>query len=559
MLSHLKTSSLRLPLVACWAFGGVLTDLLLASAGMAQPPLAVGSRRELFVEPTLIERLAGRAELRLHSPTPREVVLDHDAPWEGSGCVYHSLFLEGGKYRLYYAAGHLEVTERGVDAGSHGLFCCYAESTDGLRWVKPELGLHEYQGSRANNIVLVSELVGGRRTQPGEPAVFRDDNPAAPAAARYKALIPVQWAEGDARRALVAYQSPDGLRWTPLSPEPVITEGAFDSQNLAFWDAEAGCYRAYWRYFTGDGHSDAKRWDPQGDRAIRTAVSTDFLTWRDQHDLEYLDSPSEQLYTSQVKPYFRAPHLKLGFPARYVERGHADPPGHEARAPVTAERLQRWSPALRKLPEPQHREWRAKSSERYGRALSESLLMASRDGVRFQRWNEAFLRPGPERPGTWNYGQQFLAWGLVPTADSLPGGPGELSFYAVESYWTERSSLLRRYTLRLDGFVSLRAPRAGGELLTRPCTVAGDRLWLNFSTSAAGDVRVELQELDGTPLPGYSLAECDELFGDTVDRDVTWRGSAQLPALDRPIRLRFALRDADLFAWQFRPEAKPER
>jgi hypothetical protein len=41
------------------------------------------------------------------------------------------------------------------------------------------------------------------------------------------------------------------LRWSPMADAPVITDGAFDSQNLAFWDAQAGLYRAYWRYFTG--------------------------------------------------------------------------------------------------------------------------------------------------------------------------------------------------------------------------------------------------------------------------------------------------------------------
>jgi len=548
---HSRFPSAALVLVSLWGF---LAGGLPGLPAWAQAPVAVGSRRELFVEPTLLDRLTGRAELRLHSPVPREIAIDHDAPWEGSGCVYHSLFLDQGKFRLYYAAGHLEVTERGVDAGTHGLFCCYAESTDGVHWIKPELGLHEYRGSKANNIVLVQERVGGRRTQPGEPAVFRDDNPAASPSARYKALVPVEWAEGDARRALVAYQSADGLHWSPLSPEPVLTAGAFDSQNLAFWDAEAGCYRAYWRYFTRDGHSDPAKWDPQGDRAIRTAVSSDFLTWRDQRDLEYLDSPSEQLYTSQVQPYFRAPHLKLGFPARYVERGHADPPGHEARAPVTAERLKRWSPALRQLPEAQHREWRAKSSERYGRALSESLLMASRDGVRFQRWNEAFLRPGPERPGTWNYGQQFIAWQPIETASELPGGPPELSLYATEGYWTTSAVRLRRYTLRLDGFVSLRGNARGGEAVTVPLRYTGRQLRLNLATSAAGGVRVELQSPAGEPLPGWTFADCDELFGDTLDRAVTWRGEADLTRWSgQPVRLRFRLRDADLYAWQFVP------
>jgi hypothetical protein len=91
----------------------------------------------------------------------------------------------------------------------------------------------------------------------------------------------------------------------------------------------------------------------------------DFLTWSAPADLHCADSPPEQLYTSQVKPYHRAPHLLIGFPARYIERG--------------------WSDSMRALPEREHREWRARASERYGVALTEGLLMASRDGVNFKR------------------------------------------------------------------------------------------------------------------------------------------------------------------------------
>ena len=158
------------------------------------------------------------------------------------------------------------------------------------------------------------------------------------------------------------------------------------------------------------GYDRKEVWNPQGHRAIRTATSKDFLNWPDQHDLYYFDSPSEQLYTNQVKPYHRVPHLLIGFPTRYVERGHNDGPDHEARASTGPQRTRHWSPSLRALPELEHRLSRAKGSERYGRALTEGLLMASRDGVRFKRWNEGYLRPGIERKGTWNYGHQVIGW-----------------------------------------------------------------------------------------------------------------------------------------------------
>ena len=541
----------------CWfVLMAILSDLT-GPVAIAQPtPIQkvrdIGSRRELFVEDSLIDRLSGKAELRLHHPTPQEVVLEHGEPWEGSGCVYHSIFKDGDRYRMYYAAGHLKVTPNGVDASTHGLFCCYAESDDGIHWIKPALGLHEFQGSKANNIVLVRQQVGNAMSEPGEPAVFKDENPNAAADARYKALLPASRLPADHRRGLLAFKSPDGLHWSPMSDQPILTDGAFDSQNLAFWDAPAGQYRAYWRYFTKGGYNDEKVWNPRGHRAIRTAVSKDFLHWTRQADLKYVDSPSEQLYTSQVKPYHRAPHLLIGFPLRYVERGHQDGPEDEARTPVTPERLRRWSPSLRALPEFENRQWRSKSSERYGRAITEGLFMASRDGVTFKRWHEGFLSPGLERDGTWNYGHQAIAWHPVETKSSLAGAPNELSLYAVESYWTGHSDLLRRYTLRLDGFVSVHAPMKGGELITKPMKFTGKTLSCNFATSAAGSVRVELQDQTGKSLPGYSIDDGDELFGDTLDRSATWKENSDLASIKgKTIRVRLVLRDADLFSFQF--------
>ena len=172
--------------------------------------------------------------------------------------------------------------------------------------------------------------------------------------------------------------------------------------------------------------------------------------------------------------------------ARIMKRGPEPAP----------KQIREWSASLRALPELENRQWRAKASERYGRALTEGLLMASRDGVTFKRWNEGFLRPGIERSGTWNYGHQTIAWHPVETRGTLEGAPNELSFFAVESYWTGTSDLLRRYTLRLDGFVSVNAPMSGGELITQPVTFTGNQLWLNFATSAAGSVQVELQDQD---------------------------------------------------------------
>jgi len=509
----------------------------------------IGSRRELFVDDILVERLGGKAELRLQTPVPREVVIVHDAPWEGPGSGYHSIFKDGDLYRMYYSAWQLDsFAEASIKKNKPPLFCAYAESDDGIHWRKPQLGLHEFNGSKANNIVMVSGVVGKVDADAGHPAVFKDENPAAAPDARYKAILRSAHPPG-----LLAFKSPDGLHWSPMGDAPVITDGAFDSQNLAFWDRELGAYRAYWRYFTKGNVASPY----VGVRGIRTATSKDFLHWENQADLKYVDSPSEQLYTNQIKPYYRAPHLLIGFPARYIERGHdldRRGPAVPARSPAAdAERISQWPHSLRSLPEFEHRAMRATASERYGTAITEGLLMASRDGVTFKRWNEGFLPPGIERAGTWNYGHQYIGWHVVETKSALEGAPNELSLYAVESYWTDNSSELRRYTLRLDGFVSVRAPMSGGELVTKPVRFQGPKLYLNFATSAAGSVRVEIQDEKGQPFPGFALADCPPVFGDTVERPVSWQNGTDVSSLaGRAVRLRFVLQDADLYAYQFK-------
>src|SRR6185295_7188037 len=193
---------------------------------------------------------------------------------------------------------------------------------------------------------------------------------------------------------LFALKSADGLHWSRIDEKPIIAKGAFDSQNLAFWDP---IRKHYWCYLR-DFHS--------GLRDIRVATSPDFRTWTAPEMLRYVDSPDEQLYTNQVLPYYRAPHLFVGFPTRYVE------------LPKSA--------ALAQLPDQPHRQGRMKFQPRYGFAVTEGLFMTSRDGRTFRRWGEAFVRPGIERKDNWIYGDGYQNWGLLETASDQAGAPPEL-------------------------------------------------------------------------------------------------------------------------------------
>ncbi|MFO0953753.1 MAG: hypothetical protein U0835_21875 [Isosphaeraceae bacterium] len=481
--------------------------LSLTAPAAADEPLSVGSALQLLADPAPIERVSGGARLVLQHPTPREVSLTFDEPWEGNACHYVTVFQDGPLYRMYYRGADTQYTEKTVRK-THREVACYAESRDGVRWTRPALGLFDFNGSKANNIVW-----DGEGTHDFTP--FRDTNPAAPASARYKAFGRVDGKKG---LGLVAFTSPDGIHWTKVSETPVITRGVFDSQNLAFWDASRGEYRAYVRDFR-DG------------RDIRTCTSKDFEHWTDPVFLEYEPGRTSELYTNQILPYPRAPHLFVGFPARYWDRGRTK--------------------ATDALPRPEYRRVRGARSPREGTAVTDTMFMTSRDGLKFRVWPESCVRPGPHASDSWFYGDSYQNWGLVETASAFDDGPPELSVYVMERTMQDRPARLRRHTLRLDGFVSANAPLSGGEVVTRPLRFSGSKLLLNLSTSAAGSARVEVQDADGKPLPGFTLADAQEAYGDAVELPVYWKDGADLKALaGKPVRLRFVLKDADLFAFQ---------
>ena len=207
---------------------------------------------------------------------------------------------------------------------------------------------------------------------------------------------------------------------------------------------------------------------------------------------------------------------------------------------------------MRALPDLKNREFRAAASLRYGTALTETQIMSSRAGVLFDRLNEAFLRPGVQRPDSWYYAHNEVAWNIATTKSSLPGAPDEMAFYASAGRWHGAGSKVIRHTIRQDGFRSVGGSLSGGELITRPLTFDGKRLDINFSTSAAGTVKVEMQNINGQPIKGFTYEDADEVFGDELDRSVTWNGNTDVSTLSgKPVRLRFTLSDADLYAVKF--------
>ena len=460
----------------------------------------IADRLELFVDGTLIDRMAG-ARLKLGTPQRADTAIRFDNPWEGRWAGGATVLHDTDRFRMIY---------RGMPSTGDGtnVECtCYAESADGITWTKPNLGLYDYQGIKDNNIIVWNQPPAS-----GNFCPFIDRRPGVPDDERYKAM------SGNWRKGIKAYVSPDAIHWRELHPEPVLTADGpcFDSQNVPFWSETEGCYVFYFRTF----HPHPASLTKHGFRWVSRAVSDDFIHWSEWVEMDAGDAPWEEIYTQQTHPYFRAPHIYISLAARF------------------------W-PTRKVLTDEQARA--ADVHPDYDHDCSDAVLMSSRGGNRYDRtFLESFVRPGIGH-GHWVSRTNYPALGVIPT------GPAEMSLYATRHY-AQVDAYLDRFTLRTDGFASLSAGYDGGEMTTKPLTFSGAELEINYATSAAGSVRVEIQDETGRAVPGHTLDDCPEIIGDEIERVVAWSGGPDVSRLaGETVRLRFVLKDADLYALRFRP------
>ncbi len=481
-------------IILCLA--GILSHVLVTYAADPVAPadsentIDIGSRRELFVDRLLIERMQG-VELRLHHPvcTPRP---KSPLPVGHYVTVIKDIDEAGVLFRAYWR-GHNQSFNGDRSSGHAGETVEYAESRDGHEWSFPELGLHEVNGTRRNNVILANMPSLLHNFSP-----FLDTNPDALPSERFKALAGYP-GKGDKRgkakpgMGLFAFVSADGIHWTlrdEVIPYRNEWRHAFDSQNVSFWSAAEQRYVCYFRTWT----------TPDRLRSISRTTSKDFQVWTEPTAMNP-NLPGEHLYTNQTHPYVRAPHIYISFPTRYV-------PG---RGDSTA------------------------SSDHNN--ATDILFMSSRTGTTHydRTFTEAFMRPGMNS-ARWTNRANYVALNVVPTSRT------ELSLY-------HRSG--DRYVIRPDGFVSVHGGSEPGELVTRPLTFDGDQLTVNASTAAAGSLRVELQTGDGKPIPGLTLADCHTAFGDRIDMKIRWQKGTISKWAGKPVRLRFQLHECDLYSFQF--------
>ena len=201
----------------------------------------------------------------------------------------------------------------------------------------------------------------------------------------------------------------------------------------------------------------------------------------------------------------------------------------------------------------------------------DTQFAASRDGLRWERYDRRpFVRVGMK--GEFDCHSARLIHGLVPDRAGR-----ELYLYYRGSDWlhgwdrdernrklltglglgaAQDTTVLSRLVICRDGFVSVSAGQSVGEFITPTLKFAGRRLRVNVDTSATGIARIALLDSSGRSIPGHGLEDCDLIHtANEINRTVTWRGAADLPASAHgAVRLRFVLRNTELYAFQFSDE-----
>ena len=491
----------------------------------AQKTIQVGKYRQLFVDDHLIANMRGvqrvLGEVKRHPANP---VLVSEHPWEGVEVyLYGTVLYDAAEetFKMWYFAWGPAIHGRG----------CYATSKDGIHWVKPKLGLIDFQGSTANNITKLFHVLGVI-DQPGDP------NPAR----RYKALV--------GRRG---FFSRDGLHWeAPTESKNIPGDIVEDNVIPICYDELGGRYVAFGKVNRESGKHLR--------RSVSVAFSKDFLNWTTAKTVLIPDARDDELAVKRtadlrdrVSFFEEDQSLRnaqfygmCAFPYQGMYCGLLwvlDASG--------------WKPGVKKL-----------SAVGLEDGPVQVELVSSRDLLHWNRVaNRELLIPvGPK--GSWDAGIIFTVNWPIVVGDEIwiyyggiehtHGHPLFDSTVNKDKQYPELKSGIGLATLRLDGWVSIDAAAAGGTLTTKPLLFDGKELVINASADG-GSVAVEVLDGAGNPLPGFGKRDCDVLSVDAVRHTVTWRGESDLSQLaDKPIRLRFHLRDVKLYSFVFRRQGKSQ-
>ena len=476
--------------------------------------LKIGNQREVFWDDYLIDKEKTTAFHRVLNPVEKECCLrfEEEQIFNNSAISYPCIVKDDKGYKMYY-----DNCEFG--AAKPYIYVGIIESKDGINWTKPHLNIFKNDKLKVNNIVLDAII--------DSAFFFYDENPQCPLDEKYKAVGQATGTHNGEENVhgLWCWTSSDGYHFK-LS-RMLTNDGRFDSLNTMFW--KDSVYHCYFRNFH---NIDPDIPISKATRDVRYMFSLDNMkTWSKPVMLEFNDDTDIPLYTNNIIPYERAPHIFIGFPVRYCERTE-----------WTNNTDQFKSYAIKKSVG-EYFELES-DKERAGLVTTDSMFMCSRDGVNWYRYKEAFHTPGYENKHNWTYGDCYLAYNMID------GGEGYYYMYDIDHHQSYHvSKPLNRYKIRKDGFACIMADGEDRVMVTKPIIFEGNDLHLNFSTSAFGYIYIDLLDEDGNEIPGKTSFE---IYGDTVDRKISFADGSHFSEYSgKPVRLRFRMRDCKIYSMKF--------
>ncbi len=497
-------------------------------------PIEIGDRRQLFIDRIFLAEAKG-VEIAVHPPRKSgEMAIKPEQPWEKGGIgPYSSVLFDGETYHMWYHAMDMVQWDSGHTNGS----ICYATSKDGIRWDRAKAGLIDYNGNRENNIVFGHGANGVILGQDGG-MVFLDPN--APPEQRFRMACRL----GPEGQGVRVFSSGDGVHWKLTHPSvitarPEEKRSHLDSQNVIFWDDALRKYVAYVRYNRPERRGRARSISrAESDRLGGFPVVQDMqvVFQPDDQDLKEDGLPAVDFYVSAAVKYPWADNAYFMFPTAYFH----------------------YSGRLAEF---------AKQSPANAGPL-DSQFAASRDGIKWERYDRRPFVPLGMK-GEFDWGCARTIWGLVPDKTGR-----EMYIYYRAGEWlhgwdrneqnkniltskgfgaTRDITCISRLISRRDGFTSIRGAYVGGEFTTPPVLFTGSKLLLNVDTSATGIVQVGILDEQGSAIEGFAPGQCDIIHtANEINRVVSWHGRADVSKLaGRPVRIKFLVRDADVYAFQF--------
>jgi hypothetical protein len=501
-------------MVACWLLGA-------GALGRAEIPLEVGDRKQLFIDRRFIQASENVA-LTMNPAQKLGVVFKAETnAYARHPLIVGNAFEDGGKFKMYYGE---------INPAGHSL--AYAESTDALHWTRPNLGLVKMNGQIDSNVIM-----GDQDAVDASGAfVFRDDHDQGsrrPYKLFVNVLHPGFKPEID---GVYAYDSEDGLRFQRVRRVLPLYN---DNPSLVCWDPHLGKYVIFVRALVLN--ADNQR------QVARIVTDDPMQPWpfaTNAPDARGFISPSH------VPVVLKADDALDPFSDIYYNNGCIYPWGDQ---------VYLMFPTPFRHFAPNRQPWfRFGQFEKGGDfGLLETQFAASRDGIHWERYGQLPYFP-------MGLGNEWDRWYTVLGRGMIRHG-NYLYQYYVSGGHTHDGGLLRAehdrdaqpgamgvIRQRLDGFVSADAGIEGGWILTPPLIFKGQHLRLNIDTGAMGSAFVEVRDAEGKPIPGFTLAEAEEVAGNYIDELVYWKGSNNVSSLaGRPVRLYFKLKRAKLFAFGF--------